>query len=39
MNKTTVVALFLAGLVVGTIGVIYANQASKSASGEPLFIG
>ncbi len=39
MNKATVVVLFLTGLVVGTIGVIYANQKSKSSPEEPLFIG
>ena len=39
MNKVTVFALFLAGLVVGTIGVICANQAMKPASDDALFIG
>jgi hypothetical protein len=39
MIKITVVALFLAGLMLGTIGVIFVNQGSKSASDEPLFIG
>ncbi len=41
MNKATIVVLFLTGLVLGTIGVIYANQTSKSESSpeEPLFVG
>jgi hypothetical protein len=39
MNKATVVALFLAGLLVGTLGVIFAKQSPESASEEPLFIG
>jgi hypothetical protein len=40
MNKIkVVVALLLAGLMVGTIGVLCANQESKSASEDPLFIG
>jgi hypothetical protein len=39
MNKSTVVALLLAGLVVGTLGVIFAKKSPESASEEPLFIG
>jgi hypothetical protein len=39
MNKATVIALFLAGLVVATLGVMFAKQSSESASEEPLFIG
>ncbi len=39
MNKITVVALFLVGLMLGTIGVICVTQGPQSASDEPLFIG
>jgi hypothetical protein len=39
MNKIAVVALFLTGLMLGTIGVICVNQGAESASEESLFIG
>jgi hypothetical protein len=39
MNKATVVALFLAGLVMGTIGVLYISKTSKPSSEDTLFIG
>jgi hypothetical protein len=42
MNKAMLFALFCAGLLVGTIGVIYAAQATEASnpvSEEPLFVG
>ncbi len=39
MNKNALVALFLVGLMMCTISAICANQESKPASDDPLFIG
>lgn len=39
MNKNTLIALVLVGMMVGTLGAIFAKQGSKSAPAEPLFIG
>jgi hypothetical protein len=39
MNKNALVALFLVGLVVCTIGAICATQGSTPVSDDPLFIG
>jgi hypothetical protein len=39
MNKNPILALFLMGLIVGTIGAALVNQASQSPADEPLFVG
>jgi hypothetical protein len=39
MKKTTIFVLFVAGLLVGTLGVLYAKQSPESTFEEPLFIG
>ncbi len=39
MNKNTLVAFFLVGLMVCTIGAICASQGTKPANDDPLFIG
>jgi hypothetical protein len=39
MNKNTLIALILVGMMVGTIGAIFAKRESRSAPAEPLFVG